>query len=126
MTTKVVRLLSLLTFGLALYFLAPSPVQIVHANGDCECSGYTYAFDYVPVYYTYEGEQSWGGSDPNSPDDSYCLSGCLNYAVYTIGAALCNTYSLGGGKGFVEPSFTWSFYDGGLYGGSYYNVQYAC
>ena len=126
MTAKVVRLMAVVSFLAVLIFAAPPAVQVVRANGTCSCSGYTYAYDYYPVYYTYEGETYWSGSDGNALDDNYCLSECVSYSVYTIGAALCNTYGLRGGKGFVEPAFTWSFYDGGYYGGNYYNVQYSC
>ena len=123
MKRKLVRLLSLVSLWAALAFLAPPSVQVVHASGFCQCSGYVYAYDYYPVYYTYEGEQSWGGED-YTENDGVCFNECLNYALDTVGVGLCNTYNLGGGKGFVEPDFNWNW--DGTYGGHYWQHQWSC
>ena len=123
MKRKLVRLLSLASLWASLAFLAPPGVQVVHAGGLCQCSGYVYAYDYYPVNGQYEGEQSWGGSD-TTDDDGTCFNECLNYSLDPIGVGLCNTYHLGGGKGYVEPDFYWNW--NGTYGGHYYLNNYSC
>lgn len=127
MRRRLIRLLTVgaLWAGVAL-FVRPA-LQVVRASGFCQCSGYTYAYDYYPVYYQYEGESSWGGTDSAASSAEYCLNECAYRGIYTEGYALCNQYNLNGGKGFIETQFWWDYSgDGAPSGGWYQSGQYGC
>lgn len=127
MKRRLIRLLTVGALWAGVAMFARPALEIVHAGGYCECSGYTYAYDYYPVYYQFEGQSSWGGSDPDASDPDYCLSECAYRGIYTEGYTLCNEFNLNGGKGFIETQFWWDYSgDGGPAGGSYQSGQYGC
>ena len=126
MTKRLIRFLSVTVLWAFVALFLPPATTVVRANGLCACGGYTYAYDYYPYYYSYEGEQSWNGSDYNTTDYGACVQECLYYGTVTIGGTLCNTYGLVGGKGFLEVDFSWYFDDGTTYGGYYGSGQISC
>jgi len=122
---RIVRCVFLLTAYITIMLVMPPSVPVLHANGTCSCGGYAYAYDYYPYYYTYEGEASVTGYDSNATDTGYCHNFCL-YVAATAAASLCSSYSLGGGKGFTEPDYTWYFYDGGYYSAHVSGIRWDC
>jgi hypothetical protein len=123
--SRVVRCVFLFTAYITVMMSVPPSVPVLHANGSCACSGYVYAYDYYPVYGQYEGEASVSGSDDNATDYGYCANFC-NYVAVLAGVGLCNSYSLGGGKGFTMPDYSWYFYDGQSYSAHVSGIVWDC
>jgi hypothetical protein len=111
---RLIRCAVLFAALVTLFVVSPPSVRVVKATGLCYCTGYAYAYDYVPYYYAFEGQGNVGGSDSGATDYNYCHNFCL-YVYGTVAGSLCSQFNLGSGKGFVEPDYYWDFNDGTEY-----------
>ena len=122
---RAMRCLVLFAALVTLFVVSPPNVRVVQATGNCWCGGYVYAYDYYPVYYSFEGQGNVSGNDWGATDYGYCINFC-NYVAASAAASLCSQYNLGGGKGFVEPDYYWDFNDGTEYSAHVTSPRWSC
>lgn len=112
--------LTLLAFSITMtLFALQSHRTAVLAAGDCTCDGNSYGYQYQDN--TYMGSSSFHRGPFFSAANYYCANSC-QVDAWNNGSALCTTYGLCGGVGYVR--LIWTFvYEGA---GSIYTQQYDC